>query len=124
MVMMGCVIDAGGGGRIAPCSMPTAARSKARDPELRMMSTPPTRPDRSTVKMASRPSSPRWRASSAGATQIRFVCLLAAPEGIAALTGEHPDVAIFTAGIDRELDAHSYIRPGLGDAGDRLYGTK
>jgi uracil phosphoribosyltransferase len=64
------------------------------------------------------------RLKQAGATQIRFVCLLAAPEGIAALSGEHPDVAIFTAAIDRGLDEHSYIRPGLGDAGDRLYGTK
>jgi uracil phosphoribosyltransferase len=64
------------------------------------------------------------RLKQAGATQIRFVCLLAAPEGVAALVGEHPDVDIFTAAIDRELDEHSYIRPGLGDAGDRLYGTK
>lgn len=64
------------------------------------------------------------RIKQAGATQIRFVCLLAAPEGIAALSGEHPDVQIFTAAIDRALDEHSYIRPGLGDAGDRLYGTK
>ena len=64
------------------------------------------------------------RLKQAGATQIRFVCLLAAPEGVAALLGEHPDVDIFTAAIDRELDEHSYIRPGLGDAGDRLYGTK
>jgi uracil phosphoribosyltransferase len=64
------------------------------------------------------------RLKQAGATQIRFVCLLAAPEGVAALVSEHPDVDIFTAAIDRELDEHSYIRPGLGDAGDRLYGTK
>ncbi len=64
------------------------------------------------------------RLKQAGVTQLRFVCLLAAPEGIAALSSEHPDVQVFTAAIDRELDAHSYIRPGLGDAGDRLYGTK
>lgn len=64
------------------------------------------------------------RLKQAGVTQLRFVCLLAAPEGVAALTGEHPDVDLFTAAIDRELDAHSYIRPGLGDAGDRLYGTR
>lgn len=64
------------------------------------------------------------RLKQAGVSQIRFVCLLAAPEGVAALEGEHPDVAIFTAAIDRELDDHSYIRPGLGDAGDRLFGTK
>jgi len=64
------------------------------------------------------------RLKQAGVAQMRFVCLLAAPEGVAALTGEHPDVDVFTAAIDRELDAHSYIRPGLGDAGDRLYGTR
>jgi uracil phosphoribosyltransferase len=64
------------------------------------------------------------RLKQAGAVQLRFVCLLAAPEGIAAMATEHPDVRIFTAAVDRELDAHSYIRPGLGDAGDRLYGTK
>jgi uracil phosphoribosyltransferase len=64
------------------------------------------------------------RLKEAGAKTIKFVCLLAAPEGIAAFTAAHPDVPIFTAAIDRELDAHAYIRPGLGDAGDRLYGTK
>lgn len=64
------------------------------------------------------------RLRQAGATQLRFVCLLAAPEGLAVLHDEHPDVPVFTAAIDRELDAHGYIRPGLGDAGDRLYGTK
>ena len=52
------------------------------------------------------------------------MCLLAAPEGLAAFHGEHPDVPVFTAAIDRGLDEHGYIRPGLGDAGDRLYGTK
>jgi len=64
------------------------------------------------------------RVKRAGAAQIRFVCLLAAPEGLDALCGEHPDVEVFTAAIDRQLDEHGYIRPGLGDAGDRLYGTK
>ncbi len=64
------------------------------------------------------------RLKEAGATQIRFVCLLAVPEGLARLTDEHPDIAVFTAAIDRGLDDHGYIRPGLGDAGDRLYGTK
>ena len=64
------------------------------------------------------------RLRQAGATQLRFVCLLAAPEGLAVLHEEHPDVPVFTAAIDRELDDHGYIRPGLGDAGDRLYGTK
>jgi uracil phosphoribosyltransferase len=52
------------------------------------------------------------------------VCLLAAPEGIAQLHGVHPDVPIFTAAIDKRLNDHGYIVPGLGDAGDRLYGTK
>ena len=60
----------------------------------------------------------------AGASRIRLVCLIAAPEGLSVFTAEHPDVALFTAAIDRCLDEHSYIRPGLGDAGDRLYGTK
>ena len=64
------------------------------------------------------------RLRAAGAVQLRFVCLLAAPEGLAVLADEHPDVPVFTAAIDRELDEHGYIRPGLGDAGDRLYGTK
>jgi len=59
-----------------------------------------------------------------GARDIRFVCLLAAPEGIARLRGFHPDVPIYTAAIDSHLDDHGYIIPGLGDAGDRLYGTK
>lgn len=55
---------------------------------------------------------------------IRFVCLLAAPEGLAHFTAAHPDVPVYTAAIDRQLDAHGYILPGLGDAGDRLFGTK
>jgi uracil phosphoribosyltransferase len=64
------------------------------------------------------------RLKQAGATQINFVCLLAAPEGLLTFRDEHCDVPIFTAAIDRELDEHGYIRPGLGDAGDRLFGTK
>jgi uracil phosphoribosyltransferase len=55
---------------------------------------------------------------------IRFVSLLAAPEGIAHLQQAHPDVPIYTAAIDRELNSHGYIVPGLGDAGDRIFGTK
>jgi len=55
---------------------------------------------------------------------IKFVCLLTCPEGIAAMAEAHPDVPIYTAAIDRELDAHGYILPGLGDAGDRIFGTK
>ena len=64
------------------------------------------------------------RLKDVGATQILFVCLLAAPEGLRLFTGEHPDVPVFTAAVDRGLDEHGYIRPGLGDAGDRLFGTK
>ncbi|MCO5064042.1 MAG: uracil phosphoribosyltransferase [Rhizobiaceae bacterium] len=59
-----------------------------------------------------------------GATQIRFLCLLAAPEGIERFTTAHPDVPVFTASIDRQLNEKGYILPGLGDAGDRMYGTK
>ena len=55
---------------------------------------------------------------------IKFVCLLAAPEGVATLQKAHPDVPIYTAAIDRELNDHGYILPGLGDAGDRIFGTK
>ena len=55
---------------------------------------------------------------------IKFVCLLTCPEGIAAMQGAHPDVPIFTAAIDRQLNDHGYILPGLGDAGDRIFGTK
>jgi uracil phosphoribosyltransferase len=64
------------------------------------------------------------RLKQAGAKDIRYVCLLSAPEGIATLSGAHPDVRIFTASIDSHLDDHGYIVPGLGDAGDRMYGTK
>ena len=55
---------------------------------------------------------------------IRFVCLLAAPEGLKAFHAAHPDVPVYTAAIDRQLNDHGYIVPGLGDAGDRLFGTK
>ena len=64
------------------------------------------------------------RIKEEGAQQIKFVCLLAAPEGIAQFQHSHPDVSIFTAAIDQRLNDHGYIVPGLGDAGDRLYGTK
>jgi len=64
------------------------------------------------------------RLQQAGATQIKFVCLLAAPEGIGNFHAVHPTIPIYTAAIDRQLDDHAYIRPGLGDAGDRLFGTK
>ncbi|HET6185335.1 MAG TPA: uracil phosphoribosyltransferase [Acetobacteraceae bacterium] len=64
------------------------------------------------------------RIKQAGVAQISFACLLAAPEGLAAFTRAHPDVAVYVAAIDRQLDEHGYIRPGLGDAGDRLYGTR
>ncbi|MCT4633541.1 MAG: uracil phosphoribosyltransferase [Firmicutes bacterium] len=59
-----------------------------------------------------------------GATNIKFVCLIGCPEGIKALHDEHPDVDIYIGSIDEKLNSHAYIEPGLGDAGDRLYGTK
>ncbi len=60
----------------------------------------------------------------AGARRIRFLCLVAAPEGVAAMLAAHPDVPIFAAALDRQLNEHGYILPGLGDAGDRLFGTR
>lgn len=59
-----------------------------------------------------------------GGTNIKFVCLVATPEGVKALQEAHPDVDIITAGLDEKLDENGYIFPGLGDAGDRLFGTK
>ena len=64
------------------------------------------------------------RLKEAGAKNIKFLCLLASPEGIQTFRDAHPDVPIFTAAIDDHLNDHGYIIPGLGDAGDRLYGTK
>ena len=64
------------------------------------------------------------RLKERGAHDIRLVCLLAAPEGIAALARAHPEVRVFTAAVDARLNDHGYIVPGLGDAGDRMYGTK
>lgn len=58
-----------------------------------------------------------------GAQDVRFLCLVAAPEGLQAIQTAHPDVPVYAAALDRGLDAHGYIRPGLGDAGDRLFGT-
>jgi uracil phosphoribosyltransferase len=58
-----------------------------------------------------------------GARQLELVCLVAAPEGIQAVHAKHPEVRIWTAAVDRELDENAYIRPGLGDAGDRVFGT-
>ena len=60
----------------------------------------------------------------AGATRIRFLCLVSAPEGVRRLSKAHPDVNIYTAALDRELNSQGYILPGLGDAGDRLFGTR
>ena len=59
-----------------------------------------------------------------GATNIRFVCLIAAPEGIKRLQDDHPDVPIITASIDERLNDQAFIVPGLGDAGDRYFGTE
>jgi uracil phosphoribosyltransferase len=64
------------------------------------------------------------RLKERGARRIRLVCLLASPEGVDAFRGEHPDVPIWTASLDQRLDEHGYILPGLGDAGDRMFGTK
>ena len=61
---------------------------------------------------------------SVGATRVRFLCLVAAPEGVAALGAAHPGVPVFAAALDRQLNQHGYILPGLGDAGDRLFGTR
>lgn len=59
-----------------------------------------------------------------GVTSIKFMCLVAAPEGVEALKAAHPDVDIYIAALDRQLNDHKYILPGLGDAGDRIFGTK
>ena len=64
------------------------------------------------------------RLKECGPKSIKFVCLLTCPEGLAAMQEAHPDVPIYTAAIDRQLDEHGYILPGLGDAGDRIFGTK
>ncbi len=64
------------------------------------------------------------RLKDRGVKDLRFVCLLAAPEGVARLHAAHPDVGIWTAAIDERLNDHGYIVPGLGDAGDRMFGTK
>jgi uracil phosphoribosyltransferase len=63
------------------------------------------------------------RLKANGARRLRLICLVAAPEGVQAVHDAHPDVAIWTAALDRQLDEHGYIRPGLGDAGDRVFGT-
>ncbi|HEX6926482.1 MAG TPA: uracil phosphoribosyltransferase [Longimicrobiaceae bacterium] len=61
---------------------------------------------------------------SQGASRVQFMCLVAAPEGVRKMLEEHPDVPVYAAALDRELDENGYIRPGLGDAGDRLFGTR
>ena len=62
----------------------------------------------------------RWN----GATRVRLVCIVAAPEGVQRMLDAHPDVQVYTAALDRQLNDHGYILPGLGDAGDRLFGTR
>ena len=64
------------------------------------------------------------RLKEAGIKKIMFICIVAAPEGVKNMLKHHPDVPIFTASLDRQLNSHGYILPGLGDAGDRLFGTK
>ena len=59
-----------------------------------------------------------------GAARVRLVCLVVAPEGVKRMLQAHPDVQVFTAALDRQLNEHGYILPGLGDAGDRLFGTR
>jgi uracil phosphoribosyltransferase len=59
-----------------------------------------------------------------GARDLRMICLVAAPEGVSRLLQDHPDVMIYTAALDRGLTEKGYIEPGLGDAGDRMYGTE
>ena len=59
-----------------------------------------------------------------GVKKMKFLCIIAAPEGIKAIEEKHPDVQIYTTSIDRQLNEHAYILPGLGDAGDRIFGTK
>ena len=63
------------------------------------------------------------RLREAGAERLALICLVAAPEGLAAVEAAHPDVTVWTAAVDRQLDERGYIRPGLGDAGDRVFGT-
>lgn len=65
-----------------------------------------------------------YRLKEAAPKSIRFICLIAAPEGIAHFQEHHPDVPVYTAAVDDFLDKHGYIIPGLGDAGDRLFGTR
>lgn len=64
------------------------------------------------------------RVKDMDATDVKFMCLIAAPKGIETFQEQHPDVPIYTAAIDRELNEHGYILPGIGDAGDRIFGTK
>jgi uracil phosphoribosyltransferase len=60
----------------------------------------------------------------AGAARVRLLCIVAAPEGVEKMLTAHPDVPVFTAALDRQLNEHGYILPGLGDAGDRIFGTR
>ena len=64
------------------------------------------------------------RLKEAGAREIRMTCLLTSPEGLSKFQGHHPEVRVWSAAVDDRLDGHGYILPGLGDAGDRMYGTK
>lgn len=64
------------------------------------------------------------RVKRSGVTDIKLACLLAAPEGVARMAEAHPDVTVYTAAVDERLNDHGYILPGLGDAGDRIYGTR
>jgi uracil phosphoribosyltransferase len=64
------------------------------------------------------------RVKDSDATDIKFLCLIASPEGVRTVHEAHPDIPIYTAAVDRQLNDHGYILPGIGDAGDRIFGTK
>jgi uracil phosphoribosyltransferase len=64
------------------------------------------------------------RLKDSGASNLKYVCIVAAPEGVQTFHDAHPDVPMFTAALDEKLNEHGYIVPGLGDAGDRMFGTK
>lgn len=107
-----------------------ARNAKTLEPELYFFKVPSTLKERQVLvldpMLATGNSAVRAvdEIKKAGAVDMRFVCLLASPEGLETFTKAHPDVPVITAAIDKYLDDKGYIIPGLGDAGDRLFGTK
>jgi uracil phosphoribosyltransferase len=106
-----------------------------RDPKLRTaveyyLKLPHSMPERDVIVVSSvlatggTAAAAVRRVQEAGARSVRFACLIASTEGVAGFHDEHPDVPIFTCAVDQQLDARGYILPGLGDVGDRLYGTE